>query len=100
MRRVRKSTHAVTTDRPTQACAGAGARAAARAGPTGVPRPRDEREILMSLFTCSDEVRDTLCEFLSQVTADDELRPRFVEANGIVLSDYTDPDCSILMDFT
>lgn len=54
----------------------------------------------MGLFATTDDVRATLWQFLSMVTADAELRPKFVEANGIVLSDFTDPDCSILMDLS
>jgi hypothetical protein len=52
----------------------------------------------VATFQTADELYDVLGEFLSELTLEPELRPKFVSANLAMLVSYTDPDARILID--
>jgi len=54
----------------------------------------------MATFANAQQVYDTIGMFLDQITKDPELGPKFVAADTSFLVQYTDPDCSMLVDAT
>ena len=54
----------------------------------------------MSQFATADEVYDTIGAFLTQITQDPELRPKFVAAATSFRVTYTDPDAVMVVDCT
>jgi hypothetical protein len=54
----------------------------------------------MATFANAQQVYDTIGLFLDQLTKDPEIGPKFVAADTSFLVNYTDPDCSMLMDAT
>jgi hypothetical protein len=54
----------------------------------------------MATFANAQQVYDTIGLFLDQITKDPELGPKFVAADTSFLVQYTDPDCSMLVDAT
>jgi putative sterol carrier protein len=54
----------------------------------------------MATFANAQQVYDTIGLFLDQITKDEELRPKFVAADTSFLIQYTDPDCTMLVDCT
>jgi hypothetical protein len=53
---------------------------------------------VVATFQTSDELYDVLGTFLSELTLEPELRPKFVNANTSMLVTYTDPEACILID--
>jgi len=54
----------------------------------------------MATFANAQQVYDTIGLFLDQITKDPELGPKFVAADTSFLVQYSDPDCSMLVDAT
>jgi putative sterol carrier protein len=54
----------------------------------------------MATFANAQQVYDTIGLFLDQITKDPELGPKFVAADTSFLVQYTDPDCTMLVDAT
>ena len=54
----------------------------------------------MATFANAQQVYDTIGLFLDQLTKDPEIGPKFVAADTSFLINYTDPECSMLMDAT
>jgi hypothetical protein len=54
----------------------------------------------MATFANAQQVYDTIGLFLDQITKDPELGPKFVAADTSFLVQYTDPECSMLVDAT
>ena len=54
----------------------------------------------MATFANAQQVYDTIGLFLDQITKDPDLGPKFVAADTSFLVQYTDPDCSMLVDAT
>ena len=54
----------------------------------------------MATFANAQQVYDTIGLFLDQITKDPELGPKFVAADTSFLVQYTDPQCSMLVDAT
>ena len=54
----------------------------------------------MATFANAQQVYDTIGLFLDQITKDAELGPKFVAADTSFLVQYSDPDCTMLVDAT
>ena len=54
----------------------------------------------MAIFANAQQVYDTIGLFLDQITKDPELGPKFVAADTSFLVQYSDPECSMLVDAT
>jgi putative sterol carrier protein len=54
----------------------------------------------MATFANAQQVYDTIGLFLDQITKDPELGPKFVAADTSFLVQYSDPECSMLVDAT
>jgi len=54
----------------------------------------------MAIFANAQQVYDTIGLFLDQITKDPELGPKFVAADTSFLVQYSDPDCTMLVDAT
>jgi putative sterol carrier protein len=54
----------------------------------------------MATFANAQQVYDTIGLFLDQITKDPELGPKFVAADTSFLVQYSDPDCTMLVDAT
>ena len=54
----------------------------------------------MATFQNADEVYEIFAKFLSELTQDSDMRPKFVAADTSFLVNYTDPDSRILVDCT
>ena len=54
----------------------------------------------MATFANAQQVYDTIGLFLDQLTKDPEIGPKFVAADTSFLIQYTDPECSMMMDAT
>ena len=54
----------------------------------------------MATFANAQQVYDTIGLFLDQLTKDPEVGPKFVAADTSFLVQYSDPDCSMLVDAT
>ena len=54
----------------------------------------------MATFANAQQVYDTIGLFLDQLTKDPEIGPKFVAADTSFLVQYSDPECSMLVDAT
>ena len=54
----------------------------------------------MATFANAQQVYDTIGAFLEQITKDEDLRPKFVDADTSFHVVYSDPDCDMLVDCT
>ena len=54
----------------------------------------------MATFANAQQVYDTIGLFLDQITKDPDLGPKFVAADTSFLVQYSDPECSMLVDAT